>query len=546
MTAGTHRDNRFSRASHGVLEHLSTTSGLPTWLLTRTTGGVSQALAVVDPSGIIRPHQSVAHDVGSHAGSRLSVPVILPDGDIFGDLVGFGVAPPAFMSLESLRTQADAFATILGALADSERTLAVERRAFDRIPSDQHDQMADPLTNLATRQAWEQRLRLDEAFCSEFGEPAAVMLIEMDELKRFNELHGHSAGDEQLRIAGGIVRDAITEHMFAARLNGDHLAVMMVGTPEHEVGEAERTIRHAFSESEISVAVGLGRRHPEMGLDGAMLEAEDQLATTHATRQAPLPDATEASAVMQAIELGDIKAYFQPIVDLRTGAVVSIEALARWSSRDGVREPDQFLRIVQQAGLSGALFDRILDDGLENLAEFRHIVPNLTLAVNFEFDDKLDNSFYDSIVKLLAKHKVPAHALSIELGERQTFDLPSNVRKELSAVAGLGVQLVLDDFGTGFASLETLTSLPISGVKLDRKFTSQVVNGDREPVVVKAMIAMATEAGLSVIAEGIETQLQCDRLVRLGCRLGQGYLFALPQPADSLSAVLSAPLVSTF
>jgi EAL domain-containing protein (putative c-di-GMP-specific phosphodiesterase class I) len=83
-------------------------------------------------------------------------------------------------------------------------------------------------------------------------------------------------------------------------------------------------------------------------------------------------------------------------------------------------------------------------------------------------------------------------------------------------------------------------------VKLDRRFTSQVANGEREPVVVKAMIAMAAEAGLLVIAEGIETQLQCDRLVRMGCRLGQGYLFALPQPADSLSAVLSAPLVTTF
>ena len=129
MTAGTHRDNRFSRASHGVLEHLSNTSGLPTWLLTRTTGGVSQALAVVDPSGVIRAPQSVPHDVGDHAGSRLSVPVILPDGEIFGELTGYGIAPPAFLSLESLRTQADAFAAILGALADSERTLAVERRA---------------------------------------------------------------------------------------------------------------------------------------------------------------------------------------------------------------------------------------------------------------------------------------------------------------------------------------------------------------------------------------------------------------------------------
>ena len=113
-------------------------------------------------------------------------------------------------------------------------------------------------------------------------------------------------------------------------------------------------------------------------------------------------------------------------------------------------------------------------------------------------------------------------------------------------MAELGVHLVLDDFGTGFASLDTLTSLPVSGVKLDRRFTGQVVNGDRVPVVVKAMVAMAAEAGLTVIAEGIETQLQCDRLVRMGCRLGQGYLFALPQPADSLGTVLSAPLVTTF
>ena len=105
---------------------------------------------------------------------------------------------------------------------------------------------------------------------------------------------------------------------------------------------------------------------------------------------------------------------------------------------------------------------------------------------------------------------------------------------------------MLDDFGTGFASLETLTTLPVTGVKLDRRFTGQVINGDREAVVVKAMIAMATEAGLDVIAEGIETQQQCDRLIRMGCRLGQGYLFALPQPADALAAVLSAPLVTNF
>ncbi len=546
MTNGWGHDTNFSRTSLGVLEHLSSTSALPTWLLTRTNAGVSQVLAVVDPTTAIRIHQSVARDVGDGSGSRLTVPMMLGDGRLFGEVVGFGATPLSQDESERLRTTADAFATVLGALADCERTLAFERRSTDHRATEAGDGHSDPLTGLAARQAWEHRLRQDEHFCAEFGENAAAFVIEMDDLKRNNELHGHSAGDEQLRTAGGLVREILGDQHYGARLTGDRLGVLMVGVEDHEISDVERLLRQAFTVADISVALGVGIRHPDTGLDGAILEAEEQLERNHAVRHAPTADATEAAAVLEAIELGAIKAYFQPIVDLRTGAVVAIEALARWQTRDGIREPDQFLRAVQQAGLLGALFDRILDDGLAHLAEFRHIVPNLQLAVNFEFDSKPDETFLESVSTLLAKHRVPPEALSIELGERQSFDLPMNIRRELQAVAEMGVQLVLDDFGTGFASLETLTSLPISGVKLDRRFTSQVVNGEREPVVVKAMIAMAAEAGLTVIAEGIEMQLQCDRLVRMGCRLGQGYLFALPQPADSLSAVLSAPLVSTF
>jgi diguanylate cyclase (GGDEF)-like protein len=546
MTNGLAHDTNFSKTLHGVLEHLSATSGLPTWVLARTNDGISQALAVVDPSGAIRVHHEVARDVGDTAGTRMAIPVVLPNGEIFGELIGFGSTPPSHHWFEALRSQADVFAMVLGALAGSERTLAADRRAADRHAPEVNHGAADPLTGLATRQGWEHRLREDEHFCAEFGENAAAFVIELDELKRNNELHGHQAGDGQLRAAGAILREVMGDDHYGARITGDRLGLLMVGVHEHEVAEAEVHLRQAFGASEISAVIGVGRRHPERGLDGASLDAESQLEDTRLARQAPTADATEAASVLEAIELGAIKAYFQPIVDLRTGAVVAIEALARWQSRDGVREPDQFLRAVQSAGLMGALFDRILDDGLEHLAEFRHIVPTLQLAVNFDFDSKLDNTFFNSVSTLLAKHHVPPSALSIELSERQTFELPAATKRELIAVADLGVQLVLDDFGTGFASLETLTSLPISGVKLDRRFTGQVVNGDREPVVVKAMVAMAAEAGLTVIAEGIETQQQCDRLVRMGCRLGQGYLFALPQPADSLSAVLAAPLVSTF
>jgi diguanylate cyclase (GGDEF)-like protein len=500
---------------------------------------------VVDPSGQIGSHQPLTLDVGATAPSRVSVPVNLPDGDPFGQLTGYSQATLNPVIIDSARMNASAFAAVLGSLVSGERALAAEHRAGERRLTEGVPGAADPLTGLATRSDWEDRLVREEAFCAEFGESAATIVIDLHELKRRNELRGYSAGDEQLRAAGHLVRASIAHH-YAARLSGDRIGVLLVGVDESGLSETEVALRHKFAESEIATAMGVGRRHHDKGLSGALAEAEDQLLQAHSARTAPTADASEAAALLQAIENGSIKAYFQPIVDLRTGAVVAIEALARWQSRDGVREPDQFLHQMQQAGLLGPLFERILEDGLDNLAEFRHSMPNLGLAVNFEFDSKLDGSFHRIIGDMLTKHNVPGDALSIEFSERQTFDLPASVRKELETVSEMGVRLMLDDFGTGFASLETLTSLPISGVKLDRRFTGQVVNGDREPVVVKAMIALAAEAGLTVIAEGIETQVQCDRLVRLGCRLGQGYLFALPQPAESLSAVLSAPLVSTF
>ena len=157
------------------------------------------------------------------------------------------------------------------------------------------------------------------------------------------------------------------------------------------------------------------------------------------------------------------------------------------------------------------------------------------MAVNFEFDTKPVNSLLDTIRDRLNYYGLPPEALSLELSERQTFELPADVRDELFAIAEMGVHLMLDDFGTGFASLETLTSLPVTGVKLDRRFTGQVVKGERESIVVKAMIALAAETGLTVIAEGIETRIQHDTLIAEGCLQGQGYLYGRPMPAEATS-----------
>ncbi|HQY16275.1 MAG TPA: GGDEF domain-containing phosphodiesterase [Ilumatobacteraceae bacterium] len=540
MTIGASHDTTFSRAAQRVLEHLSTTSGLGSWAVCRADSHGSHTLVVDDTRGSLRAHVSLDAAAGQGAPFRIAVPITFPDGQPFGELVGFDDRDPS-IDLEHASTQARVFAILLGALAAAEATLARERRVTELSSG-----LSDPLTGLATRQGWEQRLRRDEQFCREFGEPAAVMLIELHGLERSNELHGHSAGDEHLRIAGTVVREVLGDRHFGAHVGGNRLGAVMIGVSDHEVTELERVTRQALETSEVAATIGIGRRRPETGFDGAISMADADIEAGQSARESATADADKTAALIVALECGAIRAYFQPIVDLRTGTVVTVEALARWHSPDGIREPDQFLPLLQQAGLLGALFDRILDDGLEKLVEFRQIVPDLQLAVNFEFDTKPVNSLHDAVLERLAHHGLPPQALSLELSERQTFELPPEVRDELFAIAEMGVQLMLDDFGTGFASLETLTTLPVSGVKLDRRFTGQVVNGERESIVVKAMIALATETGLTVIAEGIETQLQCDRLVRMGCRLGQGYLFAVPQPADSMATVLSAPLVSTF
>ncbi len=554
MTAANGYESNFSRAAAQVLEHLSARSGLASWAVCRHDAQGSRTLAAIDPQGQLQAHQPIPASLGDDAVQRVGAPIVLPDGTPFGELIGYG----DYLQ-EATRDQLTAavrlYASLLGGLAGSERSLA-----HDRLRPVNPELSADPLTGLAIRKDWEDRMHVEEAYCRDFGEAASVIVIELSGLRANNEVRGHAAGDEELRLAGTVVREVLAGQHFSARLSGDCFAVLLVGAAPDEIVS---TLRSSFAHNGTKVSIGVGTRRPDGTLEEAQSLALSEIAaeirrntafdppTAAAVAIPPTPaDAmlnnSQTIAVARALAEGEINAYFQPIVDLRTGEVTAVEALARWQTADCVREPDKFLPILHQAGLLGALFDHILDDGLSKLVELRRNSPHLRLAVNLEFDSKAESTLFDEVRTTLQKYQLPPEALSLELSERQTFELSPEIRRDLTAVADLGVQLMLDDFGSGFASLETLTSLPISGVKLDRKFTSQVLHGEREGVVVKAMIALAAEAGLSVIAEGIETQLQSDRLVRMGCTLGQGYLFAMPQPASAVAAAIAAPLVTTF
>jgi diguanylate cyclase (GGDEF)-like protein len=545
MNGGLTNDANLGRTARAALEHLRRNSGFPTWLFTRAHDHEQIVIASVDPQFSIVANSVLPTNLSSDRYLanvvKRSVPVQLPNGRQYGALVGLSrdLPPPMSNQAESV---IPLLANMLGALAGAEAAVAAGMRRAERDAA-----AVDMLTGTGTRQAWEALLTSNDERCNANGEQAWVFMISLDELHELNMREGHGAGDELLAEFGDLLTSTIDGRHFCARLTGLQFGVLAVDISAGEAAALETQLRQTMSAAGIAAWVGVGRRLPGVGLGAAVDAAEASIADARSAVNVATRKFDDVTAeLMDALDRGDIRAYFQPIVDMRTGDVVAIEALARWQTETGIREPGEFLPAIERAGLNGSLFHRMLDDGLSHLATFRNVSPNLRLAVNFDFDSVPASGLLKIVTDLADKHSIPLELISLELSERQSFDLSPSTLRELRHVAEAGVKLVLDDFGVGFASLETLTSLPIKGVKLDRRFTGQVVDGEREPAVIKAMISMAADSGLEVIAEGVETQTQCDRLVRLGCRLGQGYLFALPLPPDSMITVLSAPLVSAW
>ncbi len=545
MNGGLTTDATLGRTARAALEHLRRHSGFPTWLLTRINDYERIVIASVDPQFSIVANSVLPNDLSTDRFlanvSKMVVPVQMPNGEPYGALVGLSREHPSPMPAHA-ESLIPLLANTLGALAGAEGALAASTRR-----AEQSGASLDVLTGTATRQAWETQLGRDDERCNANGEQAWVFIICLDELHELNKREGHDAGDELLADFGKLLKATVEDRHFCARITGLQFGILAVDLCAAEATSLETHLRQSIASAGIAAWVGVGRRLPGVGLGAALDAAEASIAAARSAVTIATTTLDDATAeLVNALDRGQIRAYFQPIVDMRTGDVVAIEALARWQTDTGIREPYEFLPGIERAGLNASLFQRMLDDGLSHLATFRNVSPNLRLAVNFDFDSIPATGLRKAVTALADKHNIPLEMISLELSERQSFDLSPSTLNELTEVADAGVKLVLDDFGVGFASLETLTSLPISGVKLDRRFTGQVIDGEREPAVVKAMISMAADAGLEVIAEGVETQTQCDRLVRLGCRLGQGYLFALPLPPDSMTTVLSAPLVSAW
>lgn len=441
--------------------------------------------------------------------------------------------------------------------------------------------LRDPLTGLANRTLFSDRLAHAIALHERNATPLAVLLLDLDDFKLVNDSLGHPAGDELLRNVGDRIQAATRTGDTVARLGGDEFAVLIEDDPDiaHDVAEkvvAAFDAAFAIGEEQIFVrpSVGLAvadwavddeltgdelfrradlamysakRAHfsgvrtftPDMQLDEAALPVlrnrSKSAAGAGATRMELLSD------LRRAIDDRRLTLVYQPIFRLSSGAVAGVEALVRWPHPElGTLEPADFMPLVRQHGLMESLTDVVMRRAVEQAAGWRAAGTDIAVAINLSppsFNDELP----ERIMSLLAEFDMPAGCLSVEITEDQLLDSLPRTRVVLDRMRSAGIRVALDDFGSGYSTMAYLRELPIDELKLDRQFIAPIMRDPRAAAIVRSAIDLAHTFGIASVAEGVENKATADRLREYRCEFVQGHYFSPPLPAQAIAKGIVGP-----
>ncbi len=423
-----------------------------------------------------------------------------------------------------------------------------QRMAAERLT---HAATHDGLTELPNRVALVERL--DELLARADVGQVSVLFIDLDNFKVVNDSLGHGVGDELLRQIAGRLRHVMRDTDRVARFGGDEFVVFVEGVDPAIVAERlRRAVQKPviIDTHELVVTASIGFAVNATGdltaddllrdADAAMYRAKaagrDRVeAFTEETRAASVASLQTSSELRRGLERGEVVPYFQPIVDLDGGQVVGFEVLARWLHPErGLLVPAQFLPIAEESGLIVDLGARILRDSLAQLAHWRAVglrFASCSLSVNVATQQLIDGRFLDVVHDALGETGIDADSLWLEITETALMADTNAAGDALRNLRGLGLHLSVDDFGTGYSSLTYLKRFPVEAIKVDRSFVSGLGLEADDTSIVEAVVRLGHSLGLTVVAEGVETPLQLNRLRELGCDKGQGYLFGRPRPA---------------
>ncbi len=461
--------------------------------------------------------------------------------------------------ISKVRVFLDLWSLRFGLEQEIEQRRAAERRV-------EHLATHDPLTNLPNRRGLYEELGELIYRSERYRYSSAVIYLDLDGFKHVNDHFGHEAGDKLLVELSTRFRKNVRKTDTVARIGGDEFIVLLtdINNETTLITKIQRLLQEAtgaiqFKGHRISVSASIGvALYPEHGdeaanllhhADQAMYQAKNHGKNTFrfytddinekAHRQRELQD-----NLRKALPNDEMTVFYQPIVDCRSGQVVSVESLLRWdSARLGTVRPDEFIPAAESAGLIPELGCWVLKRSIETGVEWnQRFGIGLRIAVNASSIQFRNNLLFDTIREQIEAHRWEPDLLEVEITEGLLLDDSPEVTNYINEISNCGVRLSVDDFGTGYSALSYLKNYPVSTVKIDRSFIMDLPGDNENEVLVRAIIAMAHGLRLEVIAEGVETPEQWQFLQSLGCDFAQGYYFGKPMPQADFEAYLLAQL----
>lgn len=452
--------------------------------------------------------------------------------------------------------------------------VANENRRLLRQVSDQA--LRDPLTGLANRALFEDRLKRAVDVRSRDTRSVAVLSVDLDDFKLVNDSLGHPAGDTLLQAVAERILECVRTSDTVARIGGDEFAILLEEGPDAPLIVAHRICdafdlpftvdgHDVFMRPSVGVAVGTAESDPDGSAEILLKQADlamyaakrSQHGGVHpftadmtlidvrevdpprdpklTSRRHPSPGLQLFAQLRRAIDQGELSLVYQPKFTVSSGQVAGVEALVRWEHpQRGLLLPDDFLPLARQNGLMGALTEAVVHRAVRDAAAWRARGTAVPFAVNLFPPSLGDLELPDRILRILASGGLTTRCLTVEITEDFLLGNITRVREVLETLRGLGIRVSIDDFGSGYSALSYLRDLPIDELKLDRQFIAPMLEDARADAIVCAIIDLAHRLGMSCVAEGVEDAATANRLAEHGCDTIQGYFCSWPVDASSV------------
>jgi diguanylate cyclase (GGDEF)-like protein/PAS domain S-box-containing protein len=452
-------------------------------------------------------------------------------------------------------------------LISSAEDITIHRRAHQALAESetrfQHLAHHDTLTKLPNRLLLYDRMEHALEKAHRHQRPLALFFLDLDRLKNINDSLGHGVGDQVLVAFADRLQQMMRKSDTLARLSGDEFVVLCeeIGSEDQAMLLADKILQ-AFSKPlkveehtiYTPLSVGIALYDQEMVNAHDLLRAADMAmyqAKKAGGNRYKLYDAASNSRRRElfhleshlrcAVERGETFLHYQPQIDLQSGRLIGVEALARWMHpRMGMISPQEFIAIAEETGQIVALGDWVLETACaQNKAWQDAGLPPISIAVNISPHQLSQEDFSTRVHRILKKTGLDPRFLEIEITETAIMENVGQARKTMHGLCDQGVSFSLDDFGTGYSSLSNLRYLPLKKLKIDRSFIHDVPQSDQDVRLVTSVLALARSLDLQVVAEGIETEQQLAFLQDKGSEIGQGYFFSRPVTAKELQKLMS-------